>query len=372
MNIKIAKKDIVEVLSKVQGITGRKSSLAITETVLMRTSGEGISLLATDLETGFEGSYPAKVVGEGLVAIGARKFYEIVKEFPSEEIEIQEIENRWIKIGNGHVEYNIVGMNPEDFPDNPVFEDVAFFEIDAVGFKKMIEKTVMIGGAVDDKRAHLNGVYFEIMPVKGQKSIRLVSTDGSRLASVDHDFDEATDLPAPGGFIIPKKGLTEVGKFLDAEGRVSIGFRDNHFVVKKNRETIIIRLLEGDFPQYAAIITKGDGHALEIEKYPFIRMLKRMSILTSENYKGVIFKFSDGKLDVTATNPDIGESKEDMPVAFEGHPIEAAFNPKYFIELLNVVEGETVRLHITSDEKPCFIEGVDDKNFISVIMPMRI
>ena len=97
-------------LAKIQGLTGRKTNLAITTNLLLKTIKSGISISATDLETGFEGFYPAAVESEGVIAINARKFYEIVRDFPSEDIDLNEIENHWIEIGNEHVEYHIVGM----------------------------------------------------------------------------------------------------------------------------------------------------------------------------------------------------------------------------------------------------------------------
>ena len=109
MKFSIKKADIIEVLSKVQGVTGRRSSLAITETVLIRAKNDGITITATDLETGFEGVYPAIVEKEGIIALNSRKFYEIIRDFPTEEIIITEVENRWIEIGHPKVLYHIVG-----------------------------------------------------------------------------------------------------------------------------------------------------------------------------------------------------------------------------------------------------------------------
>ena len=109
-----------------------------------------------------------------------------------------------------------------------------------------------------------------------------------------------------------------------------------------------------------------------MKKSLFLMMLKRMSILSSENYKGVIFNFLKDKLLVTSTNPDIGESKEEMEIDYDGQQIEVAFNPRYFIETLNVIEDENIVVNIINDEKPCIIEGETEKDFLSVVMPMRI
>jgi DNA polymerase-3 subunit beta len=372
MKVTIKKSDLLPVLSKVQGLTGRRTNLAITTNVLVKTTKKGISISATDLETGFEGFYEAKMEAEGIIAINARKFYEIVRDFPSDDIFLNEIENHWIEIGNQNVEYHIVGLNPDDFPEIPKIEDIEFFEIEAPVLVKMIEKSVIVSGATDDKRAHIVGVFAERIEEKKNKIFRFVSTDGSRLSKVDHLFDKDSNLPSGDNVMIPKKGLIEVSKFLESEGPVKIGFKDNNFIVQKESETLIIRLLEGDFPEYGDIIVKKGGNSIPLDRHSFSMMLKRMSILSSEDYKGVIFNFEKNQLMITSTNPDIGESKEDMDVEYSGDPITVMFNPKFFIETLNVIDDDNVILIITDEEKPCLIEGEKDKTYLSVIMPMRI
>jgi len=372
MKFKITKQDILDVLSKIQGLTGRKSNLAITANILISTTDYGINIIATDLETGFEGQYPAKVESHGAIVINSRKFYEIVKEFPSEEIQVNEVENHWIKIGNEKVEYNIVGMNYEDFPETPNIDDVEFFSIESGVFKNMIEKMTIITGASDEKRAHITGIYFKIIRNDDQNIVRMVSTDGNRLSKIDCVYEKDFKLPQEQGIIIPKKGMYEVVKFLEPVGMVQLGIKKNNFIIKKDTEIIIIRLLEGDFPEYADIIKKGASHALYIDKNMFLMMLKRMSILSSDNYKGVVFNFTYDKLLITTTNPDIGESKEDIDIDFKGDPIEVAFNPRYFIDTLSVIDSKKVIINIIDEEKPCLIEGENDDTYISVNMPMRI
>jgi DNA polymerase-3 subunit beta len=372
MNFTITKGDFLAVLSKIQGLTSRKSNLAITENVLLTTMDQAITLMATDLETGMEGTYPATVEKSGSIAINARKLYEIVREFPDDAIRINEVENKWIEIGNQGVQYHIVGMDPEDFPENPQVDDIELIAMDSAAFKQMIEKTVMIVGASDDKRAHINGAQFEFVDDPDKPVIRFVSTDGSRLSKVDYRLDNKEAVRAFAKIIVPKKGLNEVAKFLSTEGTVGVGIQKNYFIVKKETETIIIRLLEGEFPEYEEIIKKQPNCDVVLNRNHFVMMLKRMSILSSENYKGAVFNFEDNSLTVTATNPEIGESKESMDVKYDRNAIKAAFNPKYFIEILNAVEGENVVLNIVNEEKPCVIAGQDDQSYLSVIMPMRI
>ncbi len=371
MKFIINKFQIVNVLAKVQGLTGRRSNLAITENILIRSVGDGIFLTATDLETGFEGFYPASVEREGAVAVSAKKLFEILREFPSEDILINEVENRWIEIGNNKVQYHIVGMNPDDFPETPHITEVDFFSIDASIFEKMIERSIIISAAGDEKRAHINGVFVE-RTHEDVNRLRFVSTDGSRLNEVHHLYGSPEALPAGEGVLVPKKGLNEVAKFLDIEGEVQVGIKESNFIVKKEKETIIIRMLEGDFPKYEDILTKGDVHIIKLDKIKFGKMLKRMSILATDNYKGAVFTFNDNKLVVTATNPDYGESKEETEIEFSGNPIEAAFNPKFFMDTLSVIDEENVIVNIVDGSRPCIVEGNMDKTFIGVIMPMRI
>ncbi len=373
MKVTIKRNDVLSTLVRIQGLAGRKTNLVITTNVLIEAIGSTIIIRATDLETGYEGTFPATVESEGTIAINARKLFEIVRDYPNDDIDISEIENHWIEIGHEKVEYHLVGMNHEDFPKIPHFDDVEYLSIDSVVLAAMIEKTVYIVGASDDKRAHIIGILLETIAQDGLKKLRMVSTDGSRMAKIDGGYEGSVLLPDSEVILVPKKGLHEIAKFLDADGSVGLGVRDNNLVIKKKNETLIIRLLEGEFPQYDAIIKKGeDSFSIGFTRQPFLMMLKRMSILTTEDYRSVIFNFKDDRLVITSTNPDIGESKEEMSIDFDGEPIEAAFNPRYFIEALNLIEQDTVTLDIVNDKKPCIVAGVDDHNFITVIMPMRV
>lgn len=374
MEFIINKSDIRDVLAKVQGIIGRKTSLSITGSVLIKIVGSGMALSATDLETGFEGFYPARVESGGTVAVNGKKLYEIIRDFPSEEILIHEIDNRWIEIGNERVEYHIMGMNPDDFPDMPVIEDINFFEMEAGLFKRMIDKSIIIGTGTDEKRAHINGLFFQKDAATEEKVAKMISTDGSRLSKIEAPFEGDFEIPEDiEGFLIPKKGMSEVSKFLGSEGKVQLGFKENHFIVKKEGETLVLRLLEGDFPKYAGIITQKEGSSdISIDRQLLISMLKRMSILSSDDYKSVVFSFDSNRLEVTTTNPDLGESKEDMGIDYDGDMVELAFNPRFFIDSLNAVEDKTAVLNILDLKNPCLVRGENDNNFLTAIMPMKI
>jgi DNA polymerase-3 subunit beta len=356
--------------------------MAITTHVLLRVANGEITLSATDLETGFEGSYPAQIQSEGNIAINARKLYEIFRDFPDENVEVHEVDNYWIEIGNDTVQYHIVGMNPDDFPENPSVDDIPLFEIDALAFKKMIERSVAIGGASDDKRAHILGVLLEgVSEAEGEDAhlMRIVATDGSRLNLTEYRYDDSVALPTETIILIPKIALHEMSKFLEAGETVQWGYKGNRFVIKKLNETLITRLLEGNFPAYKQILdlreemrAENKVHEIVLDRQLFLMMLRRMSILSSENYKGVIFTFDQNRLTINSTNPDIGESKEDMAINFPHEKLEMAFNPRFFIDALNHLEDEKILISFVDEEKPCLVEGEEEKAYLGVIMPMRI
>ncbi|MGD9365116.1 MAG: DNA polymerase III subunit beta [Desulfobacteraceae bacterium] len=372
MKFIIKKSEIVEVLSKIQGLTGRRSSLAITECILIQADGGNIHVIATDLETGYEGSFTAVVEVPGTIAISARKFYEIVREFPSTEISIEEKGRRIIDISNQKVQYHLKGMNPDDFPSTPQIEAADFFEVESSILKKMIDKTIVVSGIGEDKKAHINGVYFERLSDLTPAMVRMVSTDGSRLSKFDLAPAEGSAITAGDSVLVPKKGLHEISKFLDTGGPVQIAVHGSYFLVQSSSEKLYIRMLEGQFPRYEDIIFREGGNRIELDKDKFLNMLKRMSILCSDSYRAAVFKFDADELIINATNPDIGESKEDMAIEFKGGKIEAAFNPKFFIDAINCIEDEKLIINLISDDKPCLIEGADDKSYLSAIMPMRV
>jgi DNA polymerase III subunit beta len=372
MQFTIKKEDILPVLQRIQGLTGRTTNLAITKNVLIKVSENSITLTATDLETGFEGTYPAQVAEEGVIAIHSRKLFEIVRDFPSDEIHLAELENRWVEIGAENVQYNIVCANPDDFPETPFIEDIPSFEIDSGAFRKMIERNLLIAGDPNDGRAHMNSSFLEKIFDEGKNSVRLVSTDGSRLAFTECVFDKDKEMPPESGVLIPKKELSEVVKFLGTEGVVKVGIENDRLVVRKDAETIIVRLVEGEFPAYGSILTSNAPNVMKADREKLLMMLKRMSILSSQDYKGAMFAFDNDRLRVTTTNPEIGESKEDIDVEYRGEPIEISFNPKYFMESLNAIDDEHVVAKIIDHERPCLVEGENDRTYLSAIMPMRI
>jgi DNA polymerase III subunit beta len=372
MKITLKKSKILDVLAKIQGIAGKKTSSAIISCVLIKALEDGLKIYVTDYETGFIGFYPAEVESEGAIAINARKLYEIVRDFPTDEILVNEVENFWIEIGNDNVQYHLVGMNPDSFPEVPEIEKIPFIEVEARYFKKMIDKTSMMTASVEDKRPHVLGVCLETIQKEDENWIRIISTDGNRLAKVDYPCVNEYALTLDRKVLVQKKGINELSKIIIPHGTLFLGILENKLFIKQQQETVSIQLINGIFPDVSDILFIKDARQVILNKQLFMMMLKRMSIFSTEDYKGVIFNFNEDKMIITSTNPELGESKEEMFIIYTDSRIEVAFNPRYFVEALSVIEEEQVVLSIVDDQTPCLVEGEKDKSYLCVIMPMKI
>jgi len=371
MKFSADRKSLSEVLSQVQGICGRKTNLAITSDVLIKVSGSEIIITANDLETVFQGQYEAEVESDGIISINAKKLYEIIREYPDNLIPLSEIENRWIEIGKDKIQYHIVSSDYDNFPETPLIENIPFVEIDSATFKKMVEVTSIIGFSSDEKRIYVLGTLLEKVIDENGEHLRMVSTDSRRLNSFDANYEGSFIIPE-NNIIIPKKGLSELLKFLDREGTVKIGIKDDHFIVQKRNETMMIKLLEGEYPDYRRVLNTEQMIPIEMDRTMLLMVMKRMSILSSDDYKSVMFNFKKDELVVTITNPDIGESKEEIIIGYTGESFESAFNPRYFIDALNAVNSNTVILNVRGAKNPCIIKGIDDDKLICAIMAMSV
>lgn len=374
MKFVIEKSVFVKGVSKIQGITGRKTDFPITSSALIRAQGMNVSVYATDLETGFEGFYEADVETEGQVAVLSKKLFEIIKDFPSNFIQLETVEGKMLKISASDevtkAEYHMLCTNPDDFTILTAIDDLVFHELDALILKEMIEKT-LITGITDDERAHLSGLYMEI-PEENNSILRIISTDGHRLIKIDRTCEIKVDIPMDKGILLSKKGMSDLLKLLESGGQLEIGFRENNFVAKKAQETIVSQLLEGDFPDYKEVIPEPIDTRMKISKQTFLSLMKRMMILSNDRFRAVVFNIQSDRIEISATNPEIGDSKEELPIDNNGATFEAAFNPRFFIDSLNEISCETIILKMANEEEPCVMYGEDDPDFISVIMPMTV
>jgi DNA polymerase-3 subunit beta len=200
----------------------------------------------------------------------------------------------------------------------------------------------------------------------------MVATDGHRLA-----FEEKTigSLGLGKGVILPRKGLAELKKLLDSgdEGVVSLGFKENMGLVTKDNVELFMRLIDGDFPDYTKVIPKGNPNIAKLDHDELMQALRRVSILSSERYKGVRMEFSDGKVAISANNPDLGEAVEDIEAEYKGKPISIGFNARYMMDVLSVLSGDgEIDIELKDELSPSVIRKSGVDGYLYVLMPMRL
>lgn len=368
MKIKAKREDLLATLYWTQSIVERRNTMPILGNVLIESLKGNIRITATDLEVGVRGSVDGEVVEEGTVTVNAKKLYEIIREVPDEQVQIKRLENEWVEVRSGKSVFKIVGQDAREFPQFPEFDAKGLSSVPALTIREMIERTIF-SVSTDETRYSLNGVFVE--ESEGGK-IRMVATDGHRLA-----FDERIlgSVGLTKGVILPRKGLAELRKLLEngEDGIVSIGFRENMGLVVKDKVELFMRLIEGDFPDYTKVIPKGNPNVAKIDHAELLQTLRRVSILSSERYKGIKMEFKDGKVSVLANNPDLGEAHEEIEVEYKGKPVTIGFNARYLLDVLGVLGGEgEIDIELKDELSPSVIRKAGNESYLYVLMPMRL
>lgn len=368
MEFKAKKADLLGALYWTQGIVERRNTMPILANVLIESRKGGIHLTATDLEVGIRGKLEGEVAREGVVTVGAKKLYEIVREAPEETLDLKRLDNDWVEVKSGKSVFKIVGLDAREFPQFPKFEGEKLSSVPAKTLREMIERTIFSVSS-DETRYNLNGVFIE--EVKGG-SVRMVATDGHRLAMVDRAIGA---LGLAKGVILPRKGLTELKRLLEGaeDGLVSVGFKENMGLVIKDDVELFMRLIEGDFPDYTKVIPKDNPQLARLETGDFLHALRRVSLLSSERYKGIKMELKPGKVSIMANNPELGEAVEEIEIDYQGKALTVGFNARYLMDVLAVVgEGGEVEVALKDDVSPSVVRKSDDAGYLYVIMPMRL
>ncbi|NPB09191.1 MAG: DNA polymerase III subunit beta [Thermodesulfobacteria bacterium] len=368
MKLRAEREKLLKVLSKVQNIADRKSSMAILSTVLFEVKEGGIEISATDLEIGFKSFVEAEVEEEGALAIPARKFYEIVKDFPSETLDLVE-EDSWLKISgaNEEVLFKLACLPAEDFPALPEIEETTLLEIPGSVFSEMIAKTIFCV-ATEESRFILAGIYME--QPEEEKTLRFVATDGHRLAMIDREINNVEGLELSPGVIVPRKACQEMRKLAQDQVLVQFGVKENHVILAAPNMMLTARLIDGRYPDYRAVIPQTKEKIVVVPRKRFIEALKRVSVISIERFRPVTLEVSPEAITIVSQHPDLGEGREKVAAQYQGEAFSLNFNAKYLVDCLEVMNSEEVELSMKDENTPCTITGPSDQGFLGLVMPM--
>ena len=375
MELKIGSQDLARALGRSQGIVERKSTMPILSHVLLEArKGNELQLSATDLDLSVTSTHACEVSKEGAVAVSAKHLYEIVRALPEQTVTLKRAGNNYLEVKSGPSEFRIVGLPAEDFPALPHFEKLHFVDIDPKSLLDQIERT-FFAASNDETRYNLNGVFFEPQGAV----LRLVATDGHRLTVSERPL--AGDFGLKKGVILPKKGLQELRKLLteaaesgEQKPASELGFAENSAVFKRPGVMLVMRLIEGLFPDYKQVIPKQGEKIVKLGRQRFLETLRRVSLLSSDKSHAVKLELSAGLLRVLSQNPDLGDAREDVPVEYAGDPLKIGFNSRYLTDVVAALKADDVQLELADDLSPGVLKGAGepDAGYTAVVMPMRI
>lgn len=362
MIFKTQKNNLLNGIQKVHNIVSSKAVLPILSNILLDIQDGNLRLTATDLDIGITCVVAVNTQESGAITIPAKRFAEIIKELPDEEVSIAAKKNNLVTIETKTCHFRIMGLAAEEFPKLPEFKDKEVIVIEQADLKRMLQLT-SFAVSLDESRYILNGILFKIS--KGV--LELVATDGKRLAVAEKKIEPLLNRDLQ--IILPIKAIHELNRNLKDEGGLSLVISSNQALFELDGMTLISRLIEGEFPDYKQVIPVSSGNKIKIDREQFLLAIRRAALLSTIDYQGVKLEVFKNKLVVSKSTPDVGESREEVPVEYSGKEMVIGFNPVYLIDLLKNIDAETVEFELSDTEKPGVVR-LD--SYLYIVLPMRL
>lgn len=374
------RKDLFEAVQTVGHAVSGRSTLPILSHILIQAENGGLRLIATDLELGISCRINgARIEEEGALTAPSKTLSEVLGNLPDkEEVALSVDKSHTIHVRCLKSDYKILGLPAEDYPKLPEVPDAVSFSMPQAQLKEMIRQTKFAVGT-DDSRPILTG----ILMVFDSETLKFVATDTHRLAVKTAVIKEGHGAQ---NAIVPARAMNELMRLLtDNDGDVRITLSGNQVQFSLPGEAdvqIIARLIEGQFPNYQRVIPADFHKKLTIPAQPLLRAVRRASIVARENAHRVIFRTEGEMLILTAESSLVGNAKEEIEVRRDGDDVEIAFNAKYLLDVLEVMDAEEVHLELTESLKPGIMRPVPPRtkeeeemlpaDYLCVLMPMQI
>ena len=343
-----------------------KSSIPALEGILLE-AGSDLRLTGYNLETGIRTIVPADIREEGTLVLGARLFGEIVRKLPDDIVTFQS-ENYMVNIKCGMSEFNILGTDPEEFPELPTVEYQNSLILPQSRLKAMISQTLFAVSDNESRPIH-TGSLFEV----DSEGLTIVSVDGYRLA-LRHESIDKKEGAETFSFVVPGAALSEVEKICsDVDEPASVTQGARHVMFKVGDTMLVSRRLEGEFLAYRQAIPRNNTIHVEGDTRALLSSIDRVSLIISDKLKSPLrCVFGDNVLSIT-TKTGIGDAADQCPIEGDGGGLEIGFNNRYLMDALKAAPAEKVRLELTSGVAPCVILPAEgEENFLYMVLPVRL
>jgi len=362
MKIKVVREPLQKALHRVNSIVGSRTMLPILGNVLLKAEENRLTLVTTDLEVRISTSVEAAVEQPGCTTLPCRKLLALVNCFTADEVEMEVDANHHAAISCGSSRFKLLGLGPEDFPEDAGFEEVRSIRMAEGDFKKMLTM-ISYAASSEDSRKALTGV---LCSVAGGV-LTLVATDGKRLAM--QEKEAAGVEGSDGDVIIPIKAVNELKRMLEGDGglKVSIGEKQCRF--ESANFTLSSKLVEGTYPNYRLVIPQNFTRVVEIDTAKFLAKIETVSQVLSDSSSYIILALSEKLMKLQASSVEVGEGSDVIDLEYTGEPIEISFNPEFLADPLKYCGAEKIQMKINDELNPVAIEA--GEGFLYVIMPIR-
>jgi len=373
-------------LQKIQSILEKSSSLNNSENILLQTNENELQIIAFDQNCSARGSISAEIKKSGTISLNGRKIYDLVRSLSDEKIIIlQNSETSLISIEDSKSSFKILSADIEEFPEIDFKIPELSMTIESDNLIQLIDLTIFSIAKISDPRYNLQGVFLEIDPLNGLSEedslsqgneinlgshlFSLIATDGHRVAVARTD-QIAGRINLGERKIFSRKSLLEIKSVFGLSETLKLGFENNEVVVRGEGFVLILRMLQGDFPDYRKMIPEHFIHHLVMDRNSLLSTVRQMNLLAQEHYRGVFMEFSVDGLKISIDNPEMGHGHTDLPLDYQGDPILIGFNINYLLDFLQAVPDEKIVLQINDKTQPCVIRGEKHEDFMCGIMPI--
>lgn len=366
MKVSCTQENLNRGLGIVAHMVGTRTTLPVLNNILLKTEKGRLKLAATDLEIGISTWIGAKVERDGAVTCPARLIAEFVSTNTDKTINL-ELKDATLKLTSAHFRANIKGIEAGEFPLIPEVKGGISLEVGGQDLKDAILTTVF-ACAIDETRPVLAGVYV----VVGGGKLKFVATDSYRLA--EKTLNLLSKGASNASFIVPARTMAEIGRLIDESlEKVIINIGENQVEFKLGPTEVVSRLIEGSFPDYEQIIPQVVKTKLELNTAAFSNAIKMASFFARESANNIKIAIKKPKtIQVLAVSPQMGDNVSDLEADFSGEEIEIAFNAKFILDCLAMVGTEKVNLELAGPLAPGVIKPARDKNYLYIIMPLRM
>jgi DNA polymerase-3 subunit beta len=374
MKLEIEKKDLLKMVSLAQTVAEKKANMSNLVNLLFVAEENKLKVFATDLEISITSEAQANIIESGTLAVHAKNLFEIAKELSEGPVSLMSVENNRLQIKQKRFSSKIMGSTVDSYPSFPVLSTYEFNKISKDILQDMITKTIY-SVSNDDTRYHLNGVYFERYINEGKIKYKMVATDGHRLSLVDKlvDTGEPAQVEKHLGVIIPRKGINEITRLLESvDNYVEIAIEGSQIIIKGGNSVLLIRLIEGKYPNYQMLIPKVINHQILVQRESLLSSIKRVGLLANQKSRCVVIQISEGKMEISTVNPEMGDAHEEIEIQYQGAPLKFTMNHKYIFEIINTFTSEIVEISVKDVDTPVKFQNYNDNSVTCVIMPMQM